>query len=88
MLQTCNNVGGPYLGTGKSLSEAHIFASINTKYDNRLFMEHVLPMFCAYSFHGNSMNNLSSYCGLVDATISASEKDLPVSEEVQRTPFQ
>ena len=28
---------------------------------------------------GNSMNNLSSYCGLVDARISASEKDLPVT---------
>ena len=27
---------------------------------------------------GNSMNNLLSYCGLVDARISASEKDLPV----------
>ena len=26
---------------------------------------------------GNSMNNLLSYCGLVDARISASEKDLP-----------
>ena len=25
------------------------------------------------------MNNLFSYCGLVDARISASEKDLPVS---------
>jgi hypothetical protein len=24
------------------------------------------------------MNNLSSYCGLVDAKIRASEKDLPV----------
>jgi len=35
-------------------------------------------MFCACSFHGNSMNNLFSYCGLVDARISASEKDLPV----------
>ena len=39
---------------------------------------HVLPMFCACSFHGNSMNNVLSYCGLVDARISASEKDLPV----------
>jgi hypothetical protein len=69
------------MGTGKSLSEALIFASINPKYDNRLVMEwaeHVLPMFCACSFHGNSMNNLLSYCGLVDARISASEKDLPV----------
>ena len=27
---------------------------------------------------GNSMNNLSSYCGLVDAKIRASDKDLPV----------
>ena len=36
---------------------------------------HVLPMFCACSFHGN----LLSYYGLVDARISASEKDSPVS---------
>ena len=26
----------------------------------------------------NSMNNMLSYCGLVDAKISASDKDLPV----------
>ena len=38
-------------------------------------------MFCACSFHGNFMNNLLSYCGLVDATISASEKDLLVLVE-------
>ena len=31
------------------------------------------------------MNNFLSYCGLVDARISASEKDLPVKEE---EPFQ
>ena len=29
---------------------------------------------------GNSMNNLLSFCGLVDARISASEKDLPVTQ--------
>ena len=28
----------------------------------------------------NSMNNLLSYCGLVDERISASEKSLPVLE--------
>ena len=28
---------------------------------------------------GKSINNLLSYCGLVDARIRASEKDLPVS---------
>ena len=48
--------------------------------------EHGQNMFCACSFHGNSMNNLLSYCGLVDATISASEKDLPVSELIARVP--
>ena len=36
-------------------------------------------MFCACSFHGNSMNNLLSYCGLIDAKIRASDKDLSVS---------
>ena len=29
---------------------------------------------------GKSMNNLLSYCGLVDARISASDKDLPVQK--------
>ena len=31
------------------------------------------------------MNNLSSYCGLVDAKIRASDKDLPVFAEVSST---
>ena len=31
---------------------------------------------------GKLMNNLLSYCGLVDARISASEKDLPVLDYV------
>ena len=99
------------LSTGKSLSEALIFASTNPKYDNRLFIE--LPvqyMKIPNSEHGenmrrtccahklffafilasrtifvhnmywtrNSMNNLLSYFGLVDATKCASDKDLPV----------
>ena len=44
------------------------------KYKPRTCSAHVLGC----SFHGNSMNNLLSYCGLVNARISASEKDLPV----------
>ena len=36
-----------------------------------------VSMFCTCSFRGNSINNLLSYCGLVDAR-SASEKDLPL----------
>ena len=35
---------------------------------------HVLKLY----FSGNSMNNIWSYCGLPDARIRASEKDLPV----------
>jgi hypothetical protein len=86
------------LCTGKSFLEALIVASTNSQYDKRLFMElpwklqaqnmgrtwveHVLPMFCACSFHGNSMNNLLSYCGLIDAKIRASDKDLPVYNKV------
>ena len=32
---------------------------------------------------GNSMNNMSSYCGLVDPRISAPDKDLPVQKQWQ-----
>ena len=39
--------------------------------------EHGQNIFCPCSFHGNSMKNLLSYCGLVDARISASEKPVP-----------
>ena len=49
-------------------------------HENCAHCAHVLPMFCTFSFHGNSMNNLLSYCGLVDARISTSEKDLPVTD--------
>ena len=32
---------------------------------------------------GKSMNNILSYCGLVDVRINASDKDLPVSMFIQ-----
>ena len=35
-------------------------------------------MFLTCIFGGNSMNNLLSHCGLTDARMRASEKDLPV----------
>ena len=38
-------------------------------------------MFRRYSELTIFMNNLSSYCGLVDAKIRASDKDLPVRPE-------
>ena len=49
--------------------------------------EHRQNMFCACSFHGNSMNNLLSYCGLIDAKIRASDKDLPVHDTLVKNHF-
>ena len=49
---------------------------------NNFCTQHVLPRFELGIFMYwtcNSMNNLSSYCGLDDAKIRASDKDLPVS---------
>ena len=68
-------------GTGKSLSEAPLFAEhaenmlctkivLNVK--NNFCTQHVLPRFDLGIFMYwtcNSMNNLSSYCGLCDAKI-------------------
>ena len=74
--------------TGKSLSEALLFC--RTWGDHVLYKKcsecqkqflHVLPRFELGIFMYwtcNSMNNLSSHCGLVDAKIRASDKDLPV----------
>ena len=71
--------------TGKSLSEALLFAEdgenmlctkIVLNVRNNFCTQHVLPRFELGTC--NSMNNLLSYCGLVDAKIRASDKDLPV----------
>ena len=48
---------------------------------NNFCTQHVLPRFVLGIFMYwtcNSLNNLLSYCGLVDAKIRASDKDLPV----------
>ena len=48
---------------------------------NNFCTQHILPRFELGIFINwtcNSMNNLLSYCGLVDAKIRASEIDLPV----------
>ena len=48
---------------------------------NNFCTQHVLPRFELGIFMYltcNSMNNLSSYCWLVDSKIRASDKDLPV----------
>ena len=77
--------------TGKYLSEALLFAEHGEKMlctkivlnvRNNFCTQHVLPRFEFGSFMYwtcNLMNNLLSYCGLVDAKTRASDKDLPVS---------
>ena len=76
--------------TGKSLSETLLFAEhgenmlctkIVLNVRNSFCTQHVLPRFELGIFMYwtcNLMSNLSSYCGLVDAKIRASDKDLPV----------
>ena len=50
---------------------------------NKIFCtQHVLNLY----FSGNSMNNILSYCGLTDARMRASEKDLPVKKELLSSP--
>ena len=44
------------------------------KQKNNFCTQHVLNLYIL----GNSMNNLLSYCGLTDARMRASEKDLPI----------
>ena len=46
--------------------------------------EHVLPIYSTC----NSMKNLLSYCGLIDARITVSGKDLPVHYEKQFLKYQ
>jgi hypothetical protein len=73
------------LGTGKSLSEALIFASTNPQYDNRLFIvhkncklripaEHVVYTNCCFCI--DIQNNFGAQHVL--QMLRASEKDLPV----------
>ena len=54
---------------------------------NNFCTQHVLPRFELGIFMYwtcNSMNNLSSYFGLVDAKIRASDKDLPVNHTIRQ----
>ena len=48
---------------------------LNVKTKNNFCTQHVVNLY----FSGNSMNNLLSCCGLTDARMRASEKDLPVN---------
>ena len=83
--------------TGKFLSEALLFAEhgenmlctkIVLNVRNNFCTQHVLTRFELGIFMYwtcNSMNNLSSCCGLGDAKIKASDKDLPVLTIIDNT---
>ena len=49
---------------------------------NNICTQHVVNLY----FSGNSMNNLSSYCGLTDSSMRASDTDLPVKVAKSHTP--
>ena len=76
--------------TGKSFSEARnicrtccvpkLFWMSKQNKNNNLCTWYVLQVFWAYNFHKQLMYKLSTYCGLVDEKIRASDKDLPVHE--------
>ena len=83
------------LGTGKSLSEALIFASTNPQYDNRLFIESKvqnmknpssnLGRTCCVqklflTFRTIVVHNMFSPCS---AKRRASDKDLPVTSSLE-----
>ena len=51
--------------------------------NNNFCTQHVVNLY----FSGNSMNNLLSCCGLTDARMRASEKDLPVKWKSSNIPL-
>ena len=58
----------------RSCSVKYCFKCQNKNKKINFCTQHVLNLY----FSCNSMNNLSSYCGITDARMRASEKDLPV----------
>ena len=50
------------------------------KQKNNFCTQHVLNLY----FSCNSMNNLSSYCGLTDSRMRASDTDLPVMNNIRK----
>ena len=59
-----------------------LFWMSKQKTKNKQFMYTICSELAIFMYWTcNSMNNLLSYCGLVNARINASEKDLPVQEQ-------
>ena len=73
------------LNSPKNTSSQHVvykncfFVFVLTFKTIHICTQHVVNLY----FSWKSMNNLSSYCGLTDARMRASEKDLPVLSKFQ-----
>ena len=57
-------------------SEHDVYINCSECQNKKQFVYSEVVVFMYWT--GKSMNNLLSYCGLVDTRISASDKDLPV----------
>ena len=71
-----------FVSTSKSVSEALIFESVNPQYDEKLFIQfpekYKIKTFCVQILFWMSKQKQKTICGLTDARMRASEKDLPV----------
>ena len=66
------------LNSSKNTSSEHVVYKnyVFVDIQNNICTQHVLNLY----FSGNSMNNFSSYCGLTDSRMRASDTDLPLSQ--------
>ena len=64
----------------KTISSEHVvYINCSECQNKKQFVYTTCPEFVVLMYWtGKSMNNLLSYCGLVDPRISASDKNLPV----------
>ena len=92
----------PILASTNPQYDKRLFVGLPVQYIKTTSSEHVVHINCAFVLtfrmiyehnmlwackSGKSMNNLLSYCGLVDARIGASEKDLPVQDPPSQIQF-
>ena len=73
------------VSTGKSLSKALLFCRTLFWMSETISVHNMFSPGLSLVFSCNSMNNLSPYCGLVDAKIRASDKE--VSSKFWSSPF-
>ena len=70
-----------FIDLHKKISSEHVVLRNFSEYQSKKQFVYATCSELVVFMHwtGKSMNNLLSYCGLVDARIRASNKDLPVS---------